>query len=453
MSNKSTNVYNERFVDNLNSHSFAVKSDFSNEVFLYYYIKLKELESEVSENPVKFLSRQKSFLDKIFIQRAASVILKKRSFFLLLTTPFLFLLLFVSFFFLIFSAFGFLLFCYIKTRRSDHLFINDKHDAFLIRSQAAYQKCAWKIRESTSPLVLYDDFSFACSSGVSIFCLIRTGNILFILNKVLFFSARDFYFLFYDARQMLGLVCALAVLPKFILKICHKAVYEACLVLLIKSSSVSCYFSGDKEDRFALLKTRVISDSGNELVCFPHGLEYGFKFPGGLCGTLFYCYTPEASECLNNIYCCEKFVYSREVVDGMYGLDEKSKDVSKFPRICFFTEPRDPEVNLKIMQGMRDCGVEFCMKLHPLESSTFYKEKFPGIYQLDSLSDALDSSICIARKSTVLLEAMHRGSVAVSVLINSKDRVYADKVFPSLSSKNVFKVHDFDELKKLLSSL
>jgi hypothetical protein len=88
--------------------------------------------------------------------------------------------------------------------------------------------------------------------------------------------------------------------------------------------------------------------------------------------------------------------------------------------------------------------------LHPLENPKDYRNWFPGIEQIDDFNDAICSTVCLARKSTVLLEASRRGTKSIALLMNEKDRTYVMKIFPSLRSKEIARAFTFDELQTLL---
>ena len=95
-------------------------------------------------------------------------------------------------------------------------------------------------------------------------------------------------------------------------------------------------------------------------------------------------------------------------------------------------------------------NIRFSLKLHPLEESGDYSKRFPEIEQVNDFNDAICSTVCLARKSTVLLEASRRGAKAVALLVNEKDRTYVMKIFPSLCSKSILRAFTFNELQEFL---
>ncbi|WP_336146489.1 hypothetical protein [Marinobacter salarius] len=446
------NCYTEDFIDRLNDHHFVGFSDYSNEIFLYHYVRLMELCEVLRSSDCSRSSFFAQFLDKVFFLRAKSISHHKVFFvsralrFSRVLVEFLFSV--IAIFFLSF----FLPFYLIRRKKSDSSL---KYDAkrkfvFLIRSKAAYQRSRVRIEKFISALTLVDNYGGLDVPGCSIYSVINCKNIFKIAVKSAFYALRDIWGFFKDSNMMLGAACSLALFPGYIKKIAHKSVYEACLNEVIYLSPGAVFFTGDKEDRFALLQTRICKREKKSLFCLPHGLEYGFRFPGGLAATTFYCFTSEAAEFLNDLYHETKFVYSELVTDEMFGADFEKQAERKVERVCFFTEPRDPEINYEIVKELMGKNIRFSLKLHPLESSGDYRKRFPEIEQVNDFNDAICSTVCLARKSTVLLEASQRGSKAIALLVNEKDRTYVMKIFPSLCSKSILRAFTFNELQEFL---
>ncbi|WP_299178363.1 hypothetical protein [uncultured Neptuniibacter sp.] len=444
--------YTEDFIDRLNNHNFGGISDYSNEIFLYHYVRLQEFSELLKSSDCSRVSFFARLLDRsLFIRANAETGNQVPLITRILTTFLSFFVFVLSFFSIIFLAF--VLPFYLVRRKepgSTLEFDADRQAVFLIRSKAAYQKCRLSIDRAISAVTLVDNFGGLNLPGSSIYSVIGWKNILRISIISAFHALRDIRNTLIDGRVMLGNTCALALFPNYVKRIAHKAVYESCLDEVILLSPCAVFYTGDKDDRFALLQTRVCHREKKELVCLPHGLEYGFRFPGGLAGSTFYCFTPEAASFLNRLYQEDKFFYVSAVVDAMYGVDGENQSAEKVECICFFTEPRDPEINYLIMNELAARGVRFFIKLHPLENTNDYKSRFPDIEQIENLDEAMRSSVCIARKSTILLEASRRGVKAIALLVNNKDRAYVMRIFPSLCSENIFKAFTFDELQDLL---
>lgn len=444
--------YTEGFIDRLNDHSFVGLSDYSNEIFLYHYVRMMEFCELIKSSDCSRFSMFARLLDKSLFLKAKATAGVKVSLSSRLAVTFL------SFFLFLFSLLPAIVLAILlpfhlvrrKKTGSNLEFDTNRKAVFLIRSKAAYQKCRLSIDRATSSVTLVDNYGGLDVPGESIYSVIGWKNILKISASSGFYTLRDIRYFLKDGKVMLGSLCTLALFPRYIKRIAHKAVYESCLNEVVRLSPHAVFYTGDKDERFALLQTRICRREKKELFCLPHGLEYGFRFPGGLAASVFYCFTPEAASFLNKLYLEDKFIYADSVVDAMYGVGSEYQSGGEAERICFFTEPRDPEVNYLIISELIRRGTKVFLKLHPLESADDYKKRFPDIELIEDLDEAMRSSVCIARKSTILLEASRKGAKAIASLISDKDRAYVVKIFPSLCSKDILRAFTFDELQELL---
>lgn len=449
-------AYTNGFVEDVNScnhrHPF---SDYSNELYLYYFIKSKELENTVGEVSKSSCSWRARLTDKSLLCSLRNKSGFKVSAFRVIVFYLQAVAAFSVSVLLSFFVAALLPFVFLRKSRGQHIFsknsFKDKMQVFFIRSKSGYSRAKSFIAECSSCIVIVDNFSELNVPGESIYSVLWSSSFPGIYMKTLQYTARDLWLFYKDARALLGSWGALSVFWAYWKRIPQKALYEACfeelLRLVPKNSEL---FSGEKEDRFAMLQTRCCARSGINLTCLPHGLEYGFRFPGGLCGNAFYCFSENAKELLASIYSSKKFLYSDDVLNRMLGINGSyRKEVSD--RVCFFTEPRDQDVNFEIIDQLVNAGVELSIKLHPLESQKIYEDRYPGVDIISDLEDGLSSSFCLSRKSTVLIEASQRGKQAIAVLVNRKDRFYVEHLFPSLSSEKVVKVYDFKGLIQALA--
>ena len=117
------------------------------------------------------------------------------------------------------------------------------------------------------------------------------------------------------------------------------------------------------------------------------------------------------------------------------------------PYIIFFTEPREIYVNQEIIKGilpeLKKKGRGLCLKLHPGDSTSNYSEFDVKI--VSNYAESLTGNICIARKSTMLLEAIHNNSTAIAIITNPKDQTMFDN-FPSLNTSKINKAYSVKEL-------
>lgn len=449
-------AYNSEFIENLNSCSCdAPFSDYINELYLYYFIRSKELEQVVGEVDESSYSWRAGLSDKSLLFNLRKKVgfrvgLFKAALFYLQALIAFSASIFLSFFVSIFLPFIFLVKSgsrYSSSKKS----LGSKKKVFFVRSKSGYSRAKRFVEESPSCILFVDDFSKINVPGESIYMVLWSSSFFRIYLRTLRYLFRDWPLFYKDASALLGSWVALSVFWDYWKRIPHKAFYEACFEEVLQLSSKSSeLFSGEKEDRFAMLQTRCCYQSGHRLNCLPHGLEYGFRFPGGLCGSAFYCFSRKAKNLLESLYSSNKFLYSEEVVNTMLGIDLGYRRNS-VDRVCFFTEPRDQVVNFEIMDQLVAENISFSVKLHPLESQEIYRDRYPNIDMVSDLEDALSSSFCLSRKSTVLIEASQRGSQAIAILINQKDRFYVEHLFPSLSSEKIAKAYNFNDLTRALA--
>lgn len=450
-------VYTEDFVNEINSCTHRPSSDYVNELFLYYYVKYKELKEstlEVTKTSFSWNSRlsDRGLLVHLEGESGFGMGLVGASIFHLQA-----LLSFVSCLFLAIFIAALLPFFFLKKARGESSLVKSDlkccEDVFLIRSKSGYSRAKEFIAEKPNRLVLIDNFSGLNVPGQSIYSMLWSLSFPKIYIRTLWYATRDLVLLYKDAQGFLGMWFALTVFCNYWQRVPHKALYEACFgeVLDCTPGNVT-FFSGEKEDRFALQQTRSCAGRGRYLICLPHGLEYGFRFPGGLCGDKFYCFSENAKNILQSIYSSSKFSYFDDVLDKMLGIKKSDEPEKRTERICLFTEPRDQHVNFEIIHELISMGVRFSVKLHPLEDQSSYKKRFATIDIVQQLDDALSSSVCLSRKSTVLIESSQRGKLAIAILVNNKDKFYVEHLFPSLSSEKIVKVTDGAKLLQILTA-
>jgi hypothetical protein len=448
-------IYSSSLLEEINLCKHRPCSDYVNELFLYHYVKCKEIKEAVGDVGKASYCWGSRLADKGILFN-----LRKNSGFKvdLIRIIFFHLQVIITFVFSIFSAIfisAFLPFVFLRKGGGRNSSFKNKvkfsKNIFLVRSKSGYTRAKVFISEDSDCLVLVDNFSGIKVPGHSIYSVLWSLSFPRIYTKALWYTVRDFWLLYKDARGLLGTWSALSLFLEYWKRIPQKTLYEACFSeILNRIPEKAELFSGEKEDRFALMQTRRCEQRGVRLTCLPHGLEYGFRFPGGLCGDLFYCFSKNAKEVLELIYASRKFLYSDDALNKMLGI---VGGTSKNPidRVCFFTEPRDQHVNFEIIDQLTRLGVKLSIKLHPLESQKSYQERYPGIDIIRDLEDALSSSACLSRKSTVLIEASQRGKLAIALLLNKKDQFYVDNLFPSLSSEKIVKIYNCKDLVQVLA--
>lgn len=196
------------------------------------------------------------------------------------------------------------------------------------------------------------------------------------------------------------------------------------------------FLSGNNLDLYALAEEEEAKKTGIKTVCIPHGIEYGFKFPHCFTGDEFYTYSKNSAEYLNGLYDENKFLFDEELVSEIFKIQKQYEHTA--PRIIYFSEPREPEVNIKIIKGLLDAlqGEKLYIKHHPKDSLSDYDEFKGQLHVIDDLGEAIQGNICLSRKSTTLLEGVYNGSRCGAIIINEKDKAIFYN-FPSLQDDGI----------------
>ena len=414
-------------------------SDYSNEIFINFFVKKCEWESLLLTSDIGRISDNKGCEGYIWndIVNTRNNNIRASRFSGMLNW------LYVPLF--CFSALLFPMFCIFKSLLTRKLKPISGKNISVIRSQAAYDKIL-TVKDDLNLVLISEEMVYRNSEIDSMFSYVRPIPMLLAYRKVVIKSFRDLSNIKKELRGFLSGPCVHRILLYYASRIVLKCSYEVFLEEIIKVFKTNVV-TGNKEDRFAMVEVKVAAKCGVLLTCIPHGLEYAFKFPGGLAGDLFYCTSSKSAFALRDIYSDEKFVFDERINNKIYG-GHKSCIENRARDIIFFTEPRNIQVNRIIIKFLQDSSVAFRVKLHPADDRRNYPKS--ELEFVESLADALMCTIVIARKSTVLLDAMYRGADPISFLIDSKDDYYANYVFPSLSDVGIKKVYHIQDLLKFL---
>lgn len=230
-------------------------------------------------------------------------------------------------------------------------------------------------------------------------------------------------------------------------RIVHSELYGFLMDTYFQNFVGKTYYTGSNLDRFSVIEEKLAKKHGIKTVCYPHGLEYGFRFPKGFSCDVFYATTDYAAKYLNNLYNTNKFIFDESVITLMYKLTQKDNQNVIDRKVVYFTEPREVEVNIQILNqlipALKEDGVKVYVKLHPGDNKGNYDGM--DVTFLADYGEAMTHVICIARKSTVLLEALYNNSTPISILTNKKDTTIY-KTLPSLSSDKIKQTYSVEEL-------
>lgn len=389
-------------------------SDYINELTLYYSARLDQ---------------QQAFKSKII----------SLLFWWLLALPILFIItISYSFILLVFPR---------ATNKKDN--VENISKICIARSFATSNKLHFLSMES---VVFFSDKPFNKTERMNIYNLPFTYRVASFIRSISIFF-KDFSMLSTEVSKYLSWEDSFRAFKLYVPRFPHKVSFTAYFYETLRFYTPNTVVTGNKEDRFALSEQSVCRAMGIELVCYPHGLEYAIKLPRGVVGDTFYCYSNATKKYYDEIYNTfgQKFIYSSDIVEKLLGRKFVTKDTTK--RVVFFPESRGKAINLMILSYLLDNGVDLYLKLHPLDSAKTYMDIGLSCDKIiDDFNEAISGNIVLARKSTVLLEALYSGSASCAVLFAPSDKKSFDEQFPSLWDDRINQAANIDDLMQWLHS-
>ena len=216
--------------------------------------------------------------------------------------------------------------------------------------------------------------------------------------------------------------------------------------IFLKSKATK-FYSGERESRYGILAMSLRNKNKISAIAIPHGMAYSYNFPLGIYGDKYYATTQEEADFLQKKYPEKEIIFNENVLMKMFSfnLNKKEKEV------VFFTEPRRIEVNIKIITLILASLPTLRIKLHPADNKRNYIQ-FKNLDYIEDFSDSISNNICIARKSTILIEALYNKSTPIAVLFDKQDKFDFENIFPALNSKGVNKVFTKQQLELILES-
>ena len=427
-------------------------SDFGNEVFFHWIIPLHFFRKQLQKMAVDTVDIRSFDLQGFTVMQAVNGTLATAprlsmaiywlyGKLLLFAGPFIFIL-------------GYIYSCrwfFTKPDRSAISRALDARRVFLVRSSAGAERISRFANSSRSVVIRDPIFRNETCAPDSLDALLfwHERPALFLLYSRSCFA--EFWRLWW-AREVIGLPFLRGSIIFYCsLRLAHKVYYEEALrMVLSKASRVTKIYTANKEDRFAVCETRVCRRIGLRLTCFPHGLEYAFPRPCGLAGDIFFCTSKNARHLLEEFGQPEiKFRYSERIVRASFSDEGASAPDKKY---VFFTESRNVHVNKEIVAALLSLNVDFAVKLHPADSTSNYSE-FVGRINFITGAVQYKDCICLARKSTVLLESVLNQGSAVAILFDAADRWAFYSWFPSLWREDIRRVENLCELQKIIGAL
>lgn len=209
------------------------------------------------------------------------------------------------------------------------------------------------------------------------------------------------------------------------------------------------FYTANNLDRFSVIEDEIASKHNIKTFNIPHGIEYGFRFPKGFSSDVFYAHSQYAADYLNKLYNTTKYVYNKGIISRMFSYNCTKQHEQM---IIFFTEPREQNVNVEIINGLlpivRKLHRKLYIKVHPVENPEYYKDMDVEVFSDYDVS--LTGNICISRKSTILLEAIYNNSIPIAIITNPKDQATFNQ-FPALNAKEIIKTYSVEELGRVIS--
>ncbi|WP_439858867.1 hypothetical protein [Pseudomonas sp. MBLB4136] len=443
-------VYSRSFLDQINHAADGVVgvSDYINEIFMHFYLRVMEIASLFrlsGAERVRFRARVGQWSSVAMAAKGEGLPIGCASRLLFCLSG---AALYVLAFFLVLLSALVLPGLALLTR---HARATDVAPVFsVIRSPAAYGKMRF-LSETGQVAFYYDDLLQRKSSAASMYAFGTAHQRGFSLLIVPLLAVRDYLLVASDCRKLLGWEGAGFVLYYFSKRIAHKCIFEYYFELLVKSGRCDTYYTGNKEDRFAILEKRLCKHYGVRAVCVPHGIEYAFRTPAGLVGDTFYCTTEQARRHLTGLYPgAQQFLFDEYVARQMFS---RHQEVSPVRGLVFFPESRGLEVNRAILGELLGLGYPVAVKLHPRDSVEHYRDYAGRVTFVSDYDASISSKVCVARKSTVLVEAIYNNSTPVAVLTDQRDRAYVEHMLPSLTDSQIRRVYSVEELAYVLDEL
>ena len=338
-------IHNKSFLSELKktSNKLVGGSDYINEIFLYFYINVFEITRVLSLENVKCFESDTNSDKKFYLWIAASISsgikmpFRYRSVFYIKSIFY-----FISSFFIVLIT-SLLLPIYVLFKFSGMKLkqANKNYQSLaIIRAPATYSKM--QFLEEKGVLFLTDDITYSKDNIESLYTFDGGFSKIFSLTLVPVYSLFDFFKIFMDAKNTVGIGLSGYVLHFYARRIAHKCNFEVYLNALMKNGQIKTYYTGNKEDRFALLEKRLCEKYKIPCVCIPHGLEYAYKMPRGLVGGDFYCTSANAKNYLAKLYKGQSitFHFDEKIAEKMFARNIKN---NKKRNIVFFPESREPE--------------------------------------------------------------------------------------------------------------
>jgi len=319
----------------------------------------------------------------------------------------------------------------------------------LIHSKASYNKI--KNVFKTNVIYYYDSLNQKLPNDENHLPFYSVLNGIDILINIFTFPFKGiilFCRVFFSSYRILGIWGAIFSTSFFSKRISHFILIRKCYYKIFTHSRAKIFYSGEKESRFGALAMDIRVKNKIKGIAIPHGLAYSYKYPLGIFGDTYYSITEVEAEYLNSQYKSRKFIFDKSITSKMFSFNINIKRHD----IIFFTEPRRIEVNIIIIDALLNILPTIKVQLHPLDSKANYA-RYNNLQYGSEYSESISGNICIARKSTILIESLYNNSIPISVLFDADDRFEFENTFPSLQIDGIKKVYTKEQLERVLNEV
>lgn len=321
----------------------------------------------------------------------------------------------------------------------------------LIHSKASYNKIK-ALKENTTYFIDSKNFSQynQDATNYSFYEILSIPEYLVLIFTIIPKSLASPYRLVKDVSPIFGVEGAAILVSFFVKRFGHYQLIKRSYQKIFAENKGKVFYSGERESRYAPLAMNLANASG----CFgkgvPHGIAYSYNFPLGIFGHEYYCCNEFEATYLNEIYQETKFVFDKSIMAKIY--PPKENKAEEIKKVVFFTEPRRYHVNLEILDFLCSEVDVVYIKLHPLDEQKRYQH-YGNVKFIDDFNEAIHANICLARKSSILIEALYYDSKSIAVLVDKQDGFDYKNTFPALSDKEIFKCFSFTDLIERINML
>ncbi|WP_028505929.1 hypothetical protein [Ruminococcus sp. FC2018] len=418
-----------------NIKSYMDDSPIVNEAFIKYAHLLKASEYLVKENGVKSVASKKG--NRVLLSCVADAIDRRKCPIIKRLFSFIYQR------FMVLGTFLFLTFKVLRGKKVERK--ADQYEGFFVCRTKAGRKMINVLSEQPV-LQLFDTYN---DKGSFYLCFSKLERFK-ILCKALV-SANSILNGYCDhIKQKYGANCSNDARRYYSIRVVQTSAYELFVDRIAAEFKGKRYYTAENLDRFALIQERIAKKHNNTLVCIPHGIEYGFMLPHCFTGDIFYTTSEYSAVYLNKKYNCNKFLFDNSIAKKMFYVSHSLIPGKKF---VFFTESREPYINVRIIQAIlpvfKKHTVTLYLKFHPADDLKNYSAIIDDVVVVNDFIEAISNSYCIARKSTVLIEALYNDSDSIAILENNKDREIFES-FPSLSDA---RINRYDSVESLSAGL